>query len=172
MKKLLILFTILAMVGCTDDGGNKGEDNTPDYDFECTANTLHCGYYGDSLTGDLGTSNYYLTLPDATAGCVYFADIYTEEDSLEKIPNGTYAWDPNDTFADKTMAMNKSGAIINEVMHIFTTATLIVTDNTIVLTATTEDGKTHKVTFSGDYEIIDARLPRRSAPPGDTLRAN
>lgn len=158
MKKLLTLFAVLAFVACSDDDGNKG-GSKPNYDYEREAQISTVYFYGDEYSADLGTMNYYITLYDSEETWKYYIDLFAEEMSLEKVPAGTYHLDNEDSGAGKTFSYSYSGEYFPQTEEFvsFTEAKFVVTDTEFVLTATTEDGKTHKVTFSGDYEIIDDR---------------
>lgn len=173
MKRLLTLFAALAFVACDNDSGNKG-GGEPDYDFERTAEYLYVYFYGDEYSQEQGTVDYFISLSDSPLGgdvifeWLYTIDLYANEGSLDKIPNGTYNLDLDSSCMGGTLAYADCVYFEGtEYESPFTEAKLVVNDSEIVLTVTTEDGKTHKVTYSGDYEVIDDREDGGSDDEGD-----
>lgn len=160
MKKLFILMLFASLFACDkkDDGeGTKA-------DFERIAENLTVYFYGDEYSEDAGTMNYYISFCDVPIGgdleseWFYTLDLYASEGSFDKIPNGTYTLDIDSSCSGGTLAYAESFYLANaEKEYGFTDAKFEVSDNKLVLTATTDDGKTHKVTYSGNYKVIDDR---------------
>lgn len=163
MKKLFtLLFVLTAFAACSDDD-NGG--NTAPSDFEREAQYATVFFYGNEYSEEAGTVNYYLSLSDGPLDgsgdyeWQYIIDLYANETDSEKIPAGTYTLDLDDTFANRTMCNRFSELYTpaGDSTIKFTEAQVVITNSQIVLTATTEEGKTHKVTYTGSYEIVDGR---------------
>lgn len=173
MKKLLTLLSLLAFVGCSEEINQTQTIDVVVYDFNHTAARVSVTNNGDEYSEGMGTQNYYITFsetvnpesPDKPGpGFLYLIDIYSNEYSLEKIPNGTYELDLDTTHTAGTIGAKYSfyTTIAEEseteesggsVLLPFTDAELVVTDSEITLTAKTEIGTTHRVTYSGEYQI-------------------
>lgn len=129
-------------------------------------------YLGDALTPGVGNYWFFFTdrgfdsegnsLPNAT---YYRIDAYgpvsTSVDYI-KIPNGTYTFDPNDTYAEWTFTAEYSGFWVTDEdarrdkINPFEEGTLVVENDKITLTVKV-NGETHTAIFKGNATLRDSR---------------
>ena len=136
------------------------------------APTLWGDYYGDALTPGVGNYWFFLTdrsfdtegksYPNAT---YYRIDAYgplAAGSGIVAIPDGTYTYDPNDTYAEWTFTAEWSGYWVTDAnanrdaILKFEEATLVVDGNKITLTAKI-NGEVHNVVFEGENALLDSR---------------
>lgn len=165
MKRLLLIAAIAALF-CVSCGSGKDEQS-----FQATHLTgLYNGYY----MGYYSTPNYYFYLGDAAVEDVesptptfapnatyYVIDLFGSENTVRPIqlPEGTYTFGTDNTEGtfsgySRVIKTNEKGEIISEVN--FTDGTLVVGDESIKLTATDKEGKSHSVEYKGFYSLVDA----------------
>ena len=141
-------------------------------DINFKAPTLWGDYYGDALTP--GAGNYWFFLTDRsfdTEGKSYANATYYRIDAygplatgsgIVAIPDGTYTYDPNDTYAEWTFTAEWSGFWVTDAnanrdeISKFEEATLVVEGNKITLTAKI-NGENHNVVFEGENALLDSR---------------
>ena len=141
-----------------------------DINFE--APTLWGDYYGDALTP--GAANYWFFLTDRsfdTEGKSYPNATYYRIDAygplasgsgIVAIPDGTYTYDPNNTYAQWTFTAEWSGFWVTDAdahrgdILKFEEATLVVEGNKITLTAKI-NGENHNVVFEGENALLDSQ---------------
>ena len=129
-------------------------------------------YLGDALTP--GAGNYWFFLSDRgfdTNGKSYPNTTYYRIDAygplavgsgVVAIPDGTYTYDPNNTYAEWTFTAEYSGYWVTDAdahrgdILKFEEATLVVKGNTITLTAKV-NGEVHNVVFEGENALLDSR---------------
>lgn len=129
-------------------------------------------YYGDALTP--GAGNYWFFLSDRgfdTEGNSYPNATYYRIDAygplatttgVVPIPDGTYTYDPNDTYAQWTFTAEWSGHWVTDAnahrdaILKFEEATLVVKGNKITLTAKI-NGEQHNVVFEGENLLLDCQ---------------
>ena len=129
-------------------------------------------YYGDALTP--GSANYWFFLsdrgfdidgnsyPNAT---YYRIDAYgplAKTTGIVPIPDGTYTYDPNDTYAQWTFTAEWSGHWVTDAnanrdaILKFEEGTLVVEGSKITLTAKI-NGEVHNVVFEGENALLDCQ---------------
>ena len=141
-------------------------------DINFNAPTLWGDYYGDALTP--GAANYWLFLTDRSFdsegksypnATYYRIDAYgplAEGSGIVAIPDGTYKYDPNDTYAQWTFTAEWSGFWVTDTnahrdaILKFEDATLVVEGNKITLTAKI-NGEQHNVVYEGENALLDSR---------------
>ena len=129
-------------------------------------------YYGDALTP--GAANYWFFLSDRgfdTEGNSYPNATYYRIDAygplakttgIVPIPDGTYTYDPNDTYAQWTFTAEWSGHWVTDAnahrdaILKFEEGTLVVEGNKITLTAKI-NGEVHNVIFEGENALLDCQ---------------
>ncbi len=129
-------------------------------------------YYGDALTP--GSANYWFFLSDRgfdTEGNSYPNATYYRIDAygplattsgVVPIPDGTYTYDPNDTYAQWTFTAEYSGFWVTDAnahrdaILKFEEATLVVDGNKITLNAKI-NGEVHNVVFEGENALLDCQ---------------
>ena len=129
-------------------------------------------YYGDALTP--GAANYWFFLSDRgfdTEGNSYPNATYYRIDAygplakttgIVPIPDGTYTYDPNDTYAQWTFTAEWSGHWVTDAnahrdaILKFEEGTLVVEGNKITLTAKI-NGEVHNVVFEGENALLDCQ---------------
>ena len=137
------------------------------------APTLWGDYYGDALTPGVGNYWFFLTdrsfdtegksYPNAT---YYRIDAYgplAAGSGVVAIPDGTYTYDPNDTYAEWTFTAEWSGYWVTDananrdaILKFEEGTTLVVEGNKITLTAKI-NGEIHNVVFEGENALLDSR---------------
>lgn len=143
-----------------------------DGEIDFNATVLYGDYYGDALTPGVG--NYWFILSDrgfdldgnSLANTTYYRiDAYAPiatTTGIVPIPNGTYTYDKNNTYALWTFTAEYSGYWVTDVnarrgdIMQFEQATLTVNDSEIILTATI-NGEIHTVTYRGDNALLDCQ---------------
>ena len=130
-------------------------------------------YYGDALTPGVGNYWFFLTdrsfdtegksYPNAT---YYRIDAYgplAAGSGVVAIPDGTYTYDPNDTYAEWTFTAEWSGYWVTDananrdaILKFEEGTTLVVEGNKITLTAKI-NGEIHNVVFEGENALLDSR---------------
>ena len=142
-------------------------------DINFNAPTLWGDYYGDALTP--GAANYWFFLTDRsfdTEGKSYPNATYYRIDAygplatgsgVVAIPDGTYTYDPNDTYAQWTFTAEWSGFWVTDananrdaILKFEEGATLVVEGNKITLNAKV-NGEQHNVVFEGENALLDSR---------------
>ena len=142
-------------------------------DINFNAPTLWGDYYGDALTP--GAGNYWFFLTDRsfdTEGKSYPNATYYRIDAygplatgsgIVAIPDGTYTYDPNNTYAQWTFTAEWSGFWVtdadarrDEIMKFEEGSTIVVEGNKITLTAKV-NGEQHNVVFEGENALLDSR---------------
>ncbi len=139
-------------------------------DINFNAPILWGDYYGDALTP--GAANYWFFLsdrgfdyednsyPNAT---YYRIDAYgplATTSGVVAIPDGTYTYDPNNTYAQWTFTAEWSGFWVTDAkahrdaIIKFEEATLVVEGNKITLNATI-NGEKHTVVYEGENALLD-----------------
>ncbi len=163
MKRFFTFTMALAMLlfaACEPESGNNdGGGNNGDGNWYC-----YCDYYG-TLYSDV--PNYYITLsshPVDEDGYIpeeaeaYSFDLYSNASvgSTIVVPNGTYNFDTDVTFAANTFSNYYSFYFppYEEALY-FTAGTVIVSDNKIVANVTSEDGTVHNVVYEGSLVCED-----------------
>lgn len=141
------------------------------------ANYCEGAYLSDAYSAEQGTYNYLVILSDKGLAdpsnytsynpntTYYQLDLYSEtpaeEGEYATVPNGIYQLDLEDTYAANTISALNSKLLVTgadalyedpQTVH-FTEATVVVTADKIVLTATLANGDTHEVTFEGALQI-------------------
>ncbi len=141
-------------------------------DINFNAPILWGDYYGDALTP--GAANYWFFLsdrgfdtednsyPNAT---YYRIDAYgplATSSGIVAIPDGTYTYDPNNTYAQWTFTAEWSGHWVtdanahrDEILK-FDEATLVVEGNKITLNAKI-NGEQHTVVYEGENALLDCQ---------------
>lgn len=141
-------------------------------DINFNAPILWGDYYGDALTP--GAANYWFFLsdrgfdtednsyPNAT---YYRIDAYgplATGSGIVAIPDGTYTYDPNNTYAQWTFTAEWSGHWVtdanahrDEILK-FDEATLVVEGNKITLNAKI-NGEQHTVVYEGENALLDCQ---------------
>lgn len=177
MRIKSLFYLLLAMscilVACnktSDDGYN---DPAPNVDVTLEAKYLLTEYWGDMFTP--GVDNYSVIIaenefkldivgPLLTEGSYYCLDLYAPITEDGNLPAGTYTLDMSESCAewsiDGTVSclimVDANGNFIPDDEGIaFSEATLVVEDDYAELTAVI-DGKTHFVTFSGEFARLDS----------------
>ena len=129
-------------------------------------------YYGDALTPGVGNYWFFLSdrgfdaedksYPNAT---YYRIDAYgplATTSGVVPIPDGTYTYDPNDTYAQWTFTAEWSGHWVTDAnahrddILKFEEGTLVVDGNKITLTAKI-NGEVHNVVFEGENALLDCQ---------------
>ena len=141
-------------------------------DINFNAPTLWGDYYGDALTP--GAANYWFFLTDRSfdsegksyANATYYRiDAYgplATGSGIVAIPDGTYTYDPNNTYAQWTFTAEWSGFWVTDAdarrdaINKFEEATLVVEGNKITLTAKI-NGENHNVVFEGENALLDSQ---------------
>ena len=142
-------------------------------DINFNAPTLWGDYLGDALTP--GAGNYWFFLTDRsfdTEGKSYPNATYYRIDAygplangsgIVAIPDGTYTYDPNDTYAQWTFTAEWSGFWVTDananrdaILKFEEGATLVVEGNKITLNAKV-NGEQHNVVFEGENALLDSR---------------
>ncbi len=139
-----------------------------------TATVMSGEYYGDSYTPGIG--NYFFTLSDrgfdaegkGMPSATYYridayGDVYTGYDSFVPIANGTYTFDPENTYAKGTFTAEYSGFWVtnkdgkrNEDITTFESGTMVVENGKITLDVVI-GGEAHHVEYVGSTSIADAQ---------------
>lgn len=143
-----------------------------DGEINFNAPILWGDYYGDALTP--GAGNYWFFLsdrgfdsednsyPNAT---YYRIDAYgplATTSGVVSIPDGTYTYDPNNTYAQWTFTAEYSGYWVTDVnahrdaILKFEEATLVVEGNKITLNAKV-NGEQHTVVYEGENALLDCQ---------------
>ena len=127
------------------------------------------GYYYGQKYGE-GADRYAFFLSDQglnnagqayTNGTYYYIDAFANVTGSATLPNGIYHFDSKNSGAPQTINSENSQLILtgesveNTTKHYLENATMMVSDNNIVLEVII-DGKTHKVTYTGGLELEDA----------------
>ncbi|MBO7263084.1 MAG: BACON domain-containing protein [Alistipes sp.] len=141
-----------------------------DGEINFQAPVLWGDYYGDALTPDAG--NYWFILsdrgfdvegnsyPNAT---YYRIDAYgpiATDSGIVSIPDGTYTYDPNDTYEQWTFTAEYSGYWVTDAnthrdaIIKFDEATLVVEGNIITLNAKI-NGEQHTVVYEGENALLN-----------------
>ena len=142
-------------------------------DINFNAPTLWGDYYGDALTP--GSANYWIFLTDRSfdsEGKSYPNATYYRIDAygplatgtgIVAIPDGTYTYDPNNTYAQWTFTAEWSGFWVTDananrdaILKFEEGATLVVEGNKITLNAKV-NGEQHNVVFEGENALLDSR---------------
>lgn len=141
-----------------------------DGEINFNAPILWGDYYGDALTP--GVANYWFFLTDrgfdqddnSYANATYYRiDAYgplATTSGVVPIPDGTYTYDPNNTYAQWTFTAEWSGYWVTDVnahrdeILKFEEATLVVEGDKITLTAKI-NGEVHNVVFEGENVLLD-----------------
>ncbi len=142
-------------------------------DINFNAPTLWGDYLGDALTP--GAGNYWFFLTDRsfdTEGKSYPNATYYRIDAygplatgsgIVAIPDGTYIYDPNNTYAQWTFTAEYSGfwttdadARRDEILKFEEGTTLVVEGNRITLNGKV-NGEKHNVVFEGENALLDSR---------------
>ncbi|MBR5769942.1 MAG: BACON domain-containing protein [Alistipes sp.] len=142
-------------------------------DINFNAPTLWGDYLGDALTP--GAGNYWFFLTDRsfdTEGKSYPNATYYRIDAygplangsgIVAIPDGTYTYDPNNTYAQWTFTAEWSGFWVTDananrdaILKFEEGATLVVEGNKITLNAKV-NGEQHNVVFEGENALLDSR---------------
>ena len=142
-------------------------------DINFNAPTLWGDYYGDALTP--GAGNYWFFLTDRsfdTEGKSYPNATYYRIDAygplatgsgIVAIPDGTYIYDPNDTYAQWTFTAEYSGFWVtdanarrDDILKFEEGTTLVVEGNRITLNGKV-NGEKHSVVFEGENALLDSR---------------
>ena len=142
-------------------------------DINFNAPTLWGDYYGDALTP--GAANYWLFLTDRSFdsegksypnATYYRIDAYgplATGSGIVAIPDGTYTYDPNNTYAQWTFTAEWSGFWVTDananrdaILKFEEGATLVVEGNKITLNAKV-NGEQHNVIFEGENALLDSR---------------
>ena len=141
-------------------------------DINFNAPTLWGDYYGDALTP--GAANYWIFLTDRSFdsegksypnATYYRIDAYgplANGSGVVAIPDGTYTYDPNNTYAQWTFTAEWSGFWVTDananrdvILKFEEGATLVVEGNKITLNAKV-NGEQHNVVFEGDNALLDS----------------
>ena len=141
-------------------------------DINFNAPLLWGDYYGDALTP--GAGNYWFFLSDrgfdsngdSYANATYYRiDAYgplAAGSGVVAIPDGTYTYDPNDTYAQWTFTAEYSGFWVTDAnahrdaILKFEEATLVVEGNKITLNAKI-NGEQHTVVYEGENVLLDCQ---------------
>lgn len=139
-----------------------------DYDVEYVAEHFEGLYFGQEFSENY---NYYVILSDVGAtingkpkanGTYYFFDFYSKvagDKEYPVLPNGTYTFDKQSTFAAGTFSDESSWYVIyNEKGEVATglsykAATVTVTDDKFEAIIEMVNGELHKVTYEGDLYV-------------------
>lgn len=143
-----------------------------DGDINFQAPILWGDYYGDAFTP--GAGNYWFVLSDrgfdingdSYPNATYYRfDAYgpvATTSGIVPIPNGTYTYDPDNTYAQWTFTAEYSGYWVtdanahrDEILK-FDEATLVVEDNIITLNAKI-NGEQHTVVYKGENALLDCK---------------
>ena len=174
-KDLILLLALpLMFLACNKKTDDEIYPPTPEnYDVRLEAKYLLVEYWGDEFTP--GVDNYSVIIAEnefkmdlggasLTEGSYYCLDLYAPVTDDGELPAGTYTFDTTESYAewsiDGTVAslimVDAEGNFITDEEGInFSDATLVVKKNSAELTAVIE-GKTHYVTFSGEFAHIDS----------------
>ena len=143
-----------------------------DGDINFRASMLSGEYLGDALTPGVG--NYWFILSDrgfkedgtALPSATYYridayAPAYQGYESYPPIPNGTYTFDSEDTYAEWTFTAEYSGFWVtntngkrDEDITTFESGTMVVESGKITLDVVV-NGEAHHVVFVGDTTLVD-----------------
>ena len=140
-------------------------------DINFRAPILWGDYYGDALTP--GSANYWFFLTDRSFdsegksypnATYYRIDAYgplASGSGVVAIPDGTYTYDPNDTYAQWTFTTEWSGFWVTDsnanrdaILKFEEGATLVVEGGKITLSAKI-NGEQHNVVFEGENALLD-----------------
>lgn len=148
------------------DNGNNGNNNGDKVEFKALCID---GYFYGQKYGE-GADRYAFFLSDQglnnagqayTNGTYYYVDLFSPVTGSATLPNGLYTFDSKNSGAPNTINSENSQLILTgnsvddtEIFY-FDNATIMVSDNKIVLEAII-DGVTHKVTYTGGLELTDA----------------
>lgn len=143
-----------------------------DGEINFNAQTLWGYYYGDAASS--GAGNYWFVLSDrgfnadgsSLANATYYridayGPIATTYGAIP-IPDGTYTYDPNNSYSEWTFTAEYSGYWVTDVnarrdkIIAFEDATLIVDGNKITLQATI-NGEQHNVSYEGETILQDCQ---------------
>ncbi len=141
--------------------------NAGDYDVEFEAKRFE-GIYGGK-TGN--TYNYYVILSDIgvsksgeakAKGTYYYFDLYSStagDEEYPVLPNGTYTFDANNTYASGTFSDESSWYAVMDAAGGFATArsyksaTVTVEDERFEAVIEYSSGETHHVVYEGDLYV-------------------
>lgn len=159
------------MMACNNGGGVADDGATQD--VEMTASSLEGEYCGKVY--DTPDYNYYLIFSDKgfTAdgdyqpnARYYYIDLYSatasQRGAEHRVPTGAYALDVENTCVDGTISALYSHLYETDASakydpskeQDFTEAVLVVrADGSLTLEAATEDGRRHRIVFTGDYSL-------------------
>lgn len=171
--KLFYLLITLSLIFAACDKSDKSRNDIPNkesYDEYLEAKYLLVEYWGDEFTP--GIDNYSIIIAEEefkmslggeslTEGSYYCIDLYAPATEDGNIPEGTYTFDASDSGAEWTiygaliMVDADGNFITDEEGILFSEATLVIGENSAVLTAIIE-GKSHYVTFTGKFAHIDS----------------
>ena len=144
-----------------------------DGDINFNAPILWGDYYGDALTP--GAANYWFFLSDrgfdfedkSYPNTTYYRiDAYgplATGSGVVSIPDGTYTYDPNNTYAQWTFTAEWSGFWVtdsnahrNEILKFEEGSTLVVEGSKITLNAKV-NGEVHNVVYEGENALLDCQ---------------
>ena len=152
--------------GNGNTGGNGGNNDGDEVTFKALCLD---GYYYGQKYGE-GADRYAFFLSDQglnnagqayTNGTYYYIDAFAPVTGSTTIPNGMYMFDSKNSGAPNTINSENSQLFLtgesveDTVIKYLDNATMMVSDNKIVLEAVI-DGQTHKVTYNGGLELEDA----------------
>lgn len=152
--------------GNGNTGGNGGNNDGEQVTFKALCLD---GYYYGQKYGE-GADRYAFFLSDQglnnagqayTNGTYYYIDAFAPVTGSTTIPNGMYMFDSKNSGAPNTINSENSQLFLtgesveDTVIKYLDNATMMVSDNKIVLEAVI-DGQTHKVTYNGGLELEDA----------------
>ncbi len=132
-------------------------------DVTCKATYASCSYFGNMESMN---ANYHLNiaLKDSStqpeSNLFYSLDIYRKEfmqpGDAPVIPAGTYILGHDNVTDDFVIYAPNSSCSVESGSNLeFDIAILTVAENSLVLRATTKDGRTHLATYYGNYEFVD-----------------
>lgn len=178
MKRLIYCLMALVAASAMTSCNKKSNDVTPPdpvptYDVTLEAKYLLAEYWGDEFSP--GADNYSIIIAEnkflmdiggasLTEGSYYCLDIYAPVTEDGNIPTGTYTLDMTESHKEWTIDMYCSALVVvdsngncipDEEGVEFSEATLVIADNYAELTAVVE-GKTHHVTFAGEFAKVDS----------------
>ena len=163
-----MLALVAGFVACNnDDDKNNGGGTTSAYDVEFEAKRFEGEFYGTEYST---TNNYWLFLSDKglktdsngkvqydPEGTYYYFDCYSElapeNEALPIIPNGTYAFDAENSCAAGTFAKSASGCKRNGEGLAIESGEIVVSDNKVDILLTMANGEKHHITYEGDLAV-------------------
>lgn len=123
-------------------------------------------YFGTEYSSNY---NYYVALSDIAVksnftpkanGTYYYFDFYSNKpgSATQPLPNGTYTFDANDTFAHLTFSASASyfittDGVNKESVVKIKSGTVTVTDGKFDAVIELENGETHRVVYEGDLTV-------------------